>query len=38
MFKMADKYLTENNKTAGKMQLSRNYINSSYEAFRNKKE
>ena len=40
MFKMADKYMSENNKVPGNTdkQLSRTRINSTYEAFRKKKE
>lgn len=39
MFKMSDKYLVEHNKLKGNdTELNRNYINSSYEAFRKKKE
>ena len=42
MFKMSDKYLSENNKSAANqpmgVQLSRARINLSYEAFRKKKE
>lgn len=36
---MSDKYLVEYNKLKGNdSELNRNYINSSYEAFRKKKE
>lgn len=39
MFKVSDKYLVENNQMAPPdKQLTRNYINQSYEAFRKKKE
>lgn len=39
MFKMSDKYLVEHNKLKGdESLLNRNYITSSYEAFRKKKE
>ena len=39
MFKVSDKYLVENNQMKDKEnQLSRTYINTSYEAFRKKKE
>lgn len=38
MFKMSDKYLVENNKKTGAVQLSRNQINLTYESFRKKKE
>jgi len=37
MFKMADGYLTENNKTATE-KLNRNQINLTFENFRKKKE
>jgi hypothetical protein len=37
MFKMADGFLTENNK-ASQEKLNRNYINVSYESYKKKKE
>lgn len=37
MFKMADGYLTENNKGQGE-KLSRNVINSTFENFKKKKD
>lgn len=37
MFKMADGYLTDNNKVSGE-KLSRNVINLTFENFRKKKE
>lgn len=37
MFKMSDEYLLENNKTAVE-KLNRNFINTTFENFRKKKE
>jgi len=38
LFKMGDKYLVESNNKPGNTEISRNYVNASFEAYRKKKE
>jgi len=38
LFKMGDKYLVENNNQPGSTEISRAYVNASFEAYRKKKE